>query len=82
MKNVHNLASPSNKEKNNKIYDFWIFFKKLHTKIILFKVFEYMNTKEKFMKEILTKKRRSIDNENSHLEVCYGVIIQKAFIVN
>ena len=77
VKTLLYLLKPSKKDKERKFARFLDIFKRLQINIPFLEALEQMQTYEKFMKEILTKKRRFIEEETIELEVGCSAIIQK-----
>ncbi|XP_028206342.1 uncharacterized protein LOC114389812 [Glycine soja] len=70
--------APSKKDKEKQYSRFLDIFKKLQINIPFTEALEQMPTYAKFMKEFLTKKRRTTDDEMVELEVGCSAIIQKS----
>ncbi|XP_020216684.1 uncharacterized protein LOC109800304 [Cajanus cajan] len=69
--------APSKKDKEKQFVRFMELFKKLQINIPFSKALEQMPTYEKFMKDLLTKKRKFIEQEIIKLEAGCSAIIQK-----
>ncbi|KAK2373435.1 hypothetical protein QL285_074466 [Trifolium repens] len=80
---VQHLPYPhaqSKKDKERQYARFLDIFKRLQINIPFSKASEQMPTYAKFMKEILTKKRRFNDNEIIQLDASYSAIIQRTLL--
>lgn len=69
--------APTKKDKERKYVRFLDIFKRLHINILYDKSLEQMPTYSKFMKEVLTKKRRYTNEETIHLDASCSLIIQR-----
>ena len=70
--------APTRKDKERQFARFLEIFKRLQINIPFSEALEQMPTYAKFMKELLTKKRRFIEEDTIELEVGCSAIIQKA----
>ncbi|GAU46944.1 hypothetical protein TSUD_180480 [Trifolium subterraneum] len=68
---------PTKKDKDRQYARFLDIFKRLQINIPFSEALEQMPTYAKFMKEILTKKRRITDEETIHLDASCSAIIQR-----
>nr|KYP72467.1 hypothetical protein KK1_005056 [Cajanus cajan] len=77
-KNLPYPHAPSRKDKERQFARFLDIFKRLQINIPFSEALEQMPTYAKFMKELLSKKRRFIEEETIELEAGCSAIIQKS----
>ncbi|XP_020238291.1 uncharacterized protein LOC109817457 [Cajanus cajan] len=78
VKNLPYPHAPSKKEKERQFLRFLDIIKKLQINIPFTEAMEKMPTYARFMKELLTKKRRILEEETVELEAGCSAIIQKS----
>ncbi|XP_020238186.1 uncharacterized protein LOC109817364 [Cajanus cajan] len=76
-KDIPYPPAPSKKDKERQFARFMELFKKLEINIPFLEALEQMPTYAKFMKDLLTKKRKFIEKETIELEARCSAIIQK-----